>query len=136
VGTYARLEDGQELTYRHWIEAVRAGRTFATRGPLVTLTVNGQHPGGTVRVTEPTADLHVRATARSLTPFARLVITTPDRMVAEAAPTGMPFTATIETNFRANGPTYVVGVCDEDVEPLTKCALMECARTTPVRIDF
>ncbi len=42
--TYAKLESGQELTYKNWIEAVRAGRTFVTTGPLLSFTVNGQEP--------------------------------------------------------------------------------------------
>ena len=33
--TYARLQAGQEFTYKAWIEAVRAGRTFVTNGPLL-----------------------------------------------------------------------------------------------------
>ncbi len=41
--TYARL-DG-ELTWRNWIEAVRAGRTVATNGPLLFATVDGREPG-------------------------------------------------------------------------------------------
>ena len=35
--TYARLLPGEELTYKNWIEAVRAGRTFITNGPIVSL---------------------------------------------------------------------------------------------------
>jgi len=37
--TYAQLL-GQPLTYVNWIEAVRAGRTFVTTGPMIELTVN------------------------------------------------------------------------------------------------
>ncbi|MEC9015545.1 MAG: CehA/McbA family metallohydrolase, partial [Gemmatimonadota bacterium] len=41
--TYARL-DGP-ISWRTWIEAVRAGRTIATNGPLLFATVDGQEPG-------------------------------------------------------------------------------------------
>jgi TolB protein len=41
--TYARL-DGP-LTWQNWIEAVRAGRTMATNGPLLFAEVDGQEPG-------------------------------------------------------------------------------------------
>ncbi|MFB3111429.1 MAG: CehA/McbA family metallohydrolase, partial [Gemmatimonadales bacterium] len=41
--TYARL-DGP-LTWRNWIEAVRAGRTVATNGPLLFAEVDGYEPG-------------------------------------------------------------------------------------------
>ncbi|MGH7224747.1 MAG: hypothetical protein ACRELF_16110, partial [Gemmataceae bacterium] len=45
VRTYARLEPNQEFSYGAWIEAVRAGRTFVTDGPLLALSVNGHDPG-------------------------------------------------------------------------------------------
>ena len=35
--TYAKLNPDEPLTYRAWIEAVRAGRCFATNGPFLTL---------------------------------------------------------------------------------------------------
>ena len=41
--TYARL-DGP-ISWRTWIEAVRAGRTIATNGPLLFAKVDGQEPG-------------------------------------------------------------------------------------------
>ena len=41
--TYARL-DGL-ISWRTWIEAVRAGRTVATNGPLLFAEVDGQEPG-------------------------------------------------------------------------------------------
>src|SRR5262249_22267489 len=48
VRTYARLNPGETFTYKNWIEAVRAGRTFATNGPLLFFTINGQEPGSTI----------------------------------------------------------------------------------------
>ena len=44
--TYARL-DGP-LTWRRWIEAVRAGRTVATNGPLLFVEVDGHEPGSEI----------------------------------------------------------------------------------------
>ncbi len=44
--TYARL-DGP-LTWRRWIEAVRAGRTVATNGPLLFAEVDGYEPGSKI----------------------------------------------------------------------------------------
>lgn len=42
--TYAHLGE-RELTYENWIAAIRAGNTFATIGPLASLTVEGAVPG-------------------------------------------------------------------------------------------
>ncbi len=48
--TYARL-DGP-VSVPSWLEAVRAGRTFATTGPLLFLRVNGAEPGAEVAAPE------------------------------------------------------------------------------------
>lgn len=71
VRTYARLEPNQEFGYGVWIEAVRAGRTFVTDGPLLSLTVNGHGPGSVL--TLPTGQtVRIQTEARSVTPFSRL----------------------------------------------------------------
>jgi hypothetical protein len=125
--TYALLEPGQQLTYRNWIEAVRGGRTFATRGPLLTLTANGAGPGAVVR---GSAEIRVRATARSGTPFARLRVAAGETVISEVAPTGSPFSAAVETTFSADGPTVVFAWCDEQEQGFSQCAW-----TTPIRIE-
>jgi hypothetical protein len=45
VRTYAKLDAGQAFDYQAWMDAVRAGRTFATYGPLIEFAVDG-HPMG------------------------------------------------------------------------------------------
>jgi hypothetical protein len=49
IRTYANLGD-RELTYAGWMDAVRAGNTFATIGPLAALRVEGVSPGGRVEL--------------------------------------------------------------------------------------
>lgn len=51
-----------DLTYESWMEAVRAGRTFASSGPLLFLEVDGRKPGTFVDV-EPGDSVHVRVIA-------------------------------------------------------------------------
>jgi hypothetical protein len=95
VRTYARLPEGTECTYRNWIEAVRAGRTFATNGPLVCFTVNGQGPG-TVLEVPGSAPVRVQAEARSLTPFERLEIVANGSVVGMAEASGSPAPAALD----------------------------------------
>jgi hypothetical protein len=45
VRTYARIPDGRAFTYDTWLQAVRAGNTFVTYGPLMEFTVDGRIPG-------------------------------------------------------------------------------------------
>ncbi len=54
---------GGPLSFEGWFAAVKAGRTFATTGPMLSLTVNGRMPGDTVDVAPGT---RVRVTAEAL----------------------------------------------------------------------
>lgn len=49
IRTYAQLGE-HELTYESWMDAIRAGNTFATVGPLASLRVEGVEPGGRLRL--------------------------------------------------------------------------------------
>ncbi len=46
--TYAWL-DGEAFSYEGWFAALRAGRSFATNGPMLLLEVDGQRPGALLR---------------------------------------------------------------------------------------
>ncbi len=54
---------GGPLTFDSWFAAVKAGRTFATTGPMLLLTVNGRMPGDTLDVASGT---RVRVKAEAL----------------------------------------------------------------------
>ena len=82
--TYARLQPGEEFTYKNWIEAVRAGRTFATKGPLLMLTVNGQDPGAVINLDSPDQTVHVYAGVRRAFPPDRLELIVNGKAAAEA----------------------------------------------------
>lgn len=49
VRTYAHL-GGRDFSYENWMQAVQAGNTFVTVGPLAELTVDGVVPGGRVNL--------------------------------------------------------------------------------------
>ncbi len=61
IRTYARLEPGRPLSFESWADAVRSGRTFVTSGPFVELAVDGQEPGGTVRLGRGGGTVEVQA---------------------------------------------------------------------------
>ena len=46
VRTYVKLEG--PLTYKDWIEGIRAGRTFTTTGPMLRFSANGAEVGETI----------------------------------------------------------------------------------------
>ena len=70
--TYALLQAGEEFNYKNWIEAVRAGRTFVTSGPILRLMVNGEPLGTVIRLPSATETLQVRVEACSATPIDRV----------------------------------------------------------------
>jgi hypothetical protein len=49
IRTYVRLGD-RPFTYANWMDAVRAGDTFVTVGPLVELRIDGHTPGERIRL--------------------------------------------------------------------------------------
>jgi Tol biopolymer transport system component len=82
--TYAKL-DGP-LSVPSWLAAVKAGRTFATNGPLVQLVVGGRGPGEELRL-DGADPVRVRASVRSIAPIDRLEIVVNGRVAASAAAT-------------------------------------------------
>jgi len=53
---------GKQFDFEGWIAGVKAGRTFATSGPMVEFTVNGEPPGSVVKVAKGSR-LRVKAKA-------------------------------------------------------------------------
>jgi hypothetical protein len=50
IRTYAQIESDREFTYEAWKDAVREARTFATYGPLMELTVDGNPLGSRIEM--------------------------------------------------------------------------------------
>jgi hypothetical protein len=64
--TYAHL-GGREFTYENWMQAIRAGNTFVTVGPMVSMSVEGVEPGGQVRLPADGGTVQVEWVAESAT---------------------------------------------------------------------
>ena len=66
VRTWARLDDGAALDFAAWAAAVRAGRTFVTSGPLLSLRVDGHEPGDELAFDGgATIEVELRASGRA-----------------------------------------------------------------------
>ncbi|MFN0171748.1 MAG: CehA/McbA family metallohydrolase [Bryobacteraceae bacterium] len=83
---YARVE--APLTYQKWIDSFRQGRSFATNGPLLFLTVNGREAGDELRFRSGPVEVKVDATATSQTPMERLDIIRNGTVVASVQASG------------------------------------------------
>ncbi|MFI5225455.1 MAG: CehA/McbA family metallohydrolase [Candidatus Limnocylindrales bacterium] len=68
VRTYTHLVEGAPPSFEGWANAVRAGRTFISSGPLIELAVEGREPGETVTMTSP-GQLAFEARVRAAQPI-------------------------------------------------------------------
>jgi hypothetical protein len=117
VRTYARLKEGEELTTATWIEAVRAGRTYVTSGPLLSLSVccagREYGPGEVVRA-EPGARVRIGATARSTTRIERLDLQDSEERVSVnqgATQNGPVCTAMAEAEYEVRHSGWLTAAC-------------------------
>jgi hypothetical protein len=115
--TYARLPDGEEFSYPAWIKAVRAGRTFATSGPLLLLTINGEQPGAVIELPARGGSVRVRARAQGTSPFGRLEIVSSGRVVVAEAASGSPSAALVETDLPVHESGWLAARCGGEVTP-------------------
>jgi hypothetical protein len=67
VRTYAKLPAGRPFGLESWKQAIRAGQTFATYGPLLEFRVEGRPPGAWLRLGKGGATLAVEWEVASVT---------------------------------------------------------------------
>jgi hypothetical protein len=111
--TYARLVPGTDLSYRSWIEAIRAGRTFVTYGPLLSFTVEGRDPGEIVDLPDADRKVRVHAEARSWSPFDRLEVVANGVVVASTAGAGETLPVVIDMELALPDGGWVLARCIE-----------------------
>ena len=100
------------MNYKNWIEAVRAGRTFVTSGPLLSFTVNDQDPGAALDLSSGSASVHVRAEASCLRPLERLEVIANGAVVAAAEPTGeRPLEPSLEADVTLSRSGWLAARC-------------------------
>lgn len=103
---YAQV-DGT-LSYRGWLDAIRAGRTFVTNGPVVGLTVDGFGIGGDVALAKP-GTVRVRARARfdPARDDVRVLEVVRDGKVVAAAAASAPGEVTLEADVEVRGSAWL-----------------------------
>jgi hypothetical protein len=132
VRTCARLAPGQEPALGPWIEAVRAGRTFITNGPLLTLTAGGEGPGALIAAGVGKS-VPVRAEARSAVPFDQVEILSGGTVVAAKTASGNRQSAVVEMELPVTASTWLAARCwSHERLPDGQCIY---AHTSPVHIE-
>ncbi|MEV2267879.1 CehA/McbA family metallohydrolase [Nonomuraea africana] len=118
---------GEALTAESFAEAIRLGRTFATTGPWLDLTISGYGPGDTAQLA-PGDSVEIRV--RSIGPeVERLEIRTDEGIIAHGAP------GELMTELVVREPTYVVAVATGGPHPRSCHPSGAYAHTSPVYLD-
>ena len=81
------------LDHRRWLAALKAGRTFATNGPLLGFTLDGKELGSELALGAGGRDLLARVTLNSIVPVDRLEIVRNGEVVAQIPLSGDRTTA-------------------------------------------
>ena len=76
------VRSGATLDYRAWLGALKAGRTFATNGPLLSFTLEGHDVGDEIRLADGAHRLAAKVGLRSIVPVERLEIVSNGAVVA------------------------------------------------------
>lgn len=71
------------LTYKGWIDGLKAGRSFVTNGPILSFTANGKEPGAVLSVGEK-PKIRIKASARSRFPLQKAELVHNGRVIATA----------------------------------------------------
>ncbi len=135
--TYAQMDANKPLDYEDWAAAVRAGRTFASSGPLIELSVDGQPVGSTIDMPAGGGTVEVHAQAQSVWPVGRIEIVQNGRVVASEtaarppAAEGSVYRLQISANVRVDRTGWIAARCiGPDKHPAQPLA----AHTSPVYI--
>ncbi len=108
--TYAYI-GGAEFSFANWAEAVRAGRTFSTTGPLLDFRVDGRMPGSEIRLRTGSGSLEVHATATSYVPFHRLEIVFNGKVIFSREDAAGTRNMALKETVRVKGPGWLAARC-------------------------
>ena len=75
------VHSGPKLEHASFLRAIKAGRTFATNGPLLSLLVNGREPGSEIAFPLGSHTISVRASMHSIVPVEHLELVQNGRVV-------------------------------------------------------
>lgn len=129
------VRSGRPLEHRRWLDALKAGRSFATNGPLLELSVNGRGLGDEVRLPENGGDVSVRVRLRSIVPVDHLELVQ-DGKVVQSIPLEGDRTsgaATVRLPVGRSGWILLRARTDRAVEPVLD--LYPYATTSPIYLS-
>lgn len=110
VRTYAYVGN-ESFDFASWAKAVRAGRTFTTSGPLLTLSVDGHAPGDEIRLAAGGGTLAVKVQAICAQPFHELHLIVNGQVVARKTSEQDTKEMSLETMVSISGSSWIAARC-------------------------
>ena len=126
-----------EFSYAEWFRALKQGRSFATNGPMLFLTVNGREAGDTIQLPDQGASgqanarkLKVHVEASSTGPLDAVQVVWKGKVVKSVSPAHDPTRAVADCEFDANETGWVAARAFE-----RPAASIRFAQTSPVYVQ-
>src|SRR5262249_10490127 len=135
VRTYAHIPENSGFTLANWIEAIRAGNTFVSSGPLLKFTVNDSPPGSVIHVSKDAPNVHIRAHASCATEIGGLgVIRNGLEQIESVLPLPQSYSAELEFDYPVEESCWLAARCGglqapDDVGP-------RWAHATPITVLY
>jgi len=119
-----------EFSYENWVKGLKAGRSFATNGPILSLKVDGHDIGDVIKLKKPGRSLTIEATAESLSRLAYLEVMAFGKTIARVEASSGLRTLNLKTSLTCSESTWIVARAFER-NPQTA----RFAHTSPVYIE-
>ncbi|HUU43684.1 MAG TPA: hypothetical protein VMX57_07885, partial [Planctomycetota bacterium] len=120
--------------FENWGDAVRAGRTFSSSGPLMDLTVDGHTMGEEIRLSGGRGTVEVHASAESAWPIHRLEIVKNGEIVETTTRKAGTRKLDIRTRLHIDGSSWVASRCGSTMKVHHCWPIFLAAHTSPVYI--
>ena len=105
--TYVRIDADDGFSFDSWCAALRAGRSYMSSGPLLSLWVDGTGIGDTVRLPERGATVAVHAAATSIFPMFRLELVHSGRVIARSDSPSGAHELTVDEDVKIDRPGWI-----------------------------
>ena len=136
IRTYARLDPDAAATFAAWSAAVRAGRTFATSGPMLALSVDGHEPGDVLALPAGGGRLTVHARARAAQSIIRSVeLVVNGRVVAERTVDLATDDLQLDAEISVAAGAWIAARSRSDYEIRSAYNTSMAAHTSPVYVE-
>jgi len=120
-----------EFSYENWVQGLKAGRSFATNGPILSLEVDGHEIGDVIKLKKPGRTFSIEAEAKSLRPLAYLEIVANGKVIARSERPSDATSLSLSTDLPVSESTWIVARAFER-NPETA----RFAHTSPIYIEL